>query len=610
MSINNGDLINSQKFSTANYHIRLLRAVYKKVPNVASELSVKIRNATDNDFFIPNSLKHCAHIVDISVTENMCNMMSCNQFKSNSMCGENEAISVYRIGDTNQYDYSCQPACSKFEITPPRLHWHQNQCKIVPNKFVQFEHPFYRSDIKYEYRKNDLPTGFSRIETDETFSGYNYLLNKTYCGYFDMLYEENKNCYSTWYNKYIVDPLLGGALWKNIGSGIHTVISNKPYPEPSSLPPLLLPSSSGYKDYHTLDGWSKHLNGDFKLPELFEIKPIKLNDRGVVVDDDDDDDYLDRSKEKTINLHRINIDTASSVIDVILNLISNPDFLINLGTEAILDISLIQFKKMCLELVERLSGNMAKELVNLTGKIGYKILNAAISSASMRVMITTVAAQMAIQIAKFAATTATVIGWVLVGIFVLDIVFTFWDPFGYNNIISQEMINNAVKNLENDTLLKYNLKNFNYNFFSLVNFVLTQDELEEIGIKSIIEEAIYLNELEVNSFGVVIDKGEIINLDDFVEPLIINRKSLARRVAFDAQEYKIYNKTFLERASVNGIFSNIIYILSFMVLTTFILRFIYIAVILFLLLIILVVISTNQVVEVSAQHGSYFKKKY
>lgn len=299
------DLAASSKFVDANLKIRMLQKMYQRAPHLVSWIEYDLRNATHDDYYIPATLTDSCKIIDIRITKTLCELLSCNASKEQDVCVPEEHASYYYVGD-NAYDVQCQPACFNTAVKmtytddgaraadTPMLNFHNGKCRVLHSGIISWlEKPFYRSDTKFERRVNDMPTGFTRIPSDNPYGGgITYKTNETYCHYYDRNLQEDGSCDETLGEK-ISHSLLGEALINTIKSSVRILINNNvPFPLPENLPKL----PNELKSIHTLNGWKANINKDFKLPDLIDIKPkvpnANRNKRSTIFHNDSDTNDL------------------------------------------------------------------------------------------------------------------------------------------------------------------------------------------------------------------------------------------------------------------------------------------------------------------------------
>jgi hypothetical protein len=282
------DLENASKFARTNYRINLIRKLHEKQPQIASWLSYNIRDATQDDYYIPGALESVCKVIDIDITKEMCEMMSCTPAKEKQLCKETDEASYYHVGD-DKYDVQCQPACFNATAVPatsngvrvsdmPEMAWNDNakKCRIVnSNVKAYLEKPFYRSEVEYETRVNDFAIGFNRIDdpNDINGPGYTYTNNETYCTYFDKVFNQaTKECEQST-GDFIAGAIIGGSLINTMRSAIRVLRTGVAFPEPENLPTL----PDKMEERFTRDGWRKNINTNFILPQPIDTTPKPYN---------------------------------------------------------------------------------------------------------------------------------------------------------------------------------------------------------------------------------------------------------------------------------------------------------------------------------------------
>lgn len=91
-----------------------------------------------------------------------------------------------------------------------------------------------------------------------------------------------------------------------------------------------------------------------------------------------------------------------------------------------------------------------------------------------------------------------------------------------------------------------------YTFDNLAGLILNTDELLDLHAQSFVDQVNYLKSLVVNSEGSVIDHGEAISTKNINTQQwnAANVKAAAKQHRFDANTFLEFNKTFLQRASL------------------------------------------------------------
>lgn len=654
----NDDIEASNKFADSNLKIRILRRVFEKAPHLASWAKVSIRDATHDDYYIPSTLAHASKVVTVEIGEELCKLLSCNPMKEKGPCDINEEASYYYVGDSD-YDVQCQPSCfhtaTKISYSEqgsrradvPMLNWHQDKCRIVNSSMVMWlEKTFYRSDTKYEIRVNDMPTGFTRIKSNNPYgAGFTYRTNETYCKYYDRTLMSDGSCDMTVWEK-LLDAVVGQTLINSLKSGIRMITNNNiPFELPQNLPKL--PDKLEKK--YTLAGWKNNINNEFKLPDLIDTKPRaptasafvqssttnkrqKRNANNYKDDDDDDDDdaaaiyhvckekndliaarrraelddpnmsnfmrihmgldiIKDESKVVGLNVngeivapmerpvsHRTKRDTIDAsdnpppdseneeskhwtekmkdVFATILRMFTEPETYAQIGIDYISNETIKEIKTLSIKIVEKMSTYLAKGLFEISGSIGQKVLLSGIKGLALKAatgMVLRVGSKIAIVLAKMLGACASIIGWILLGTMLLDLLFSFWDPFGYNNLYPPEIPNVMMENGEIALRRAFASATADYSFDRFASIVLSEDELIQLQVESLVDRIIYLDALVVNSEGARIDKGPEFNVSVGTknDMNFAQQQGLAERVKWDPVVFKDYNRKFMHRVDLN-----------------------------------------------------------
>lgn len=446
------DIANADKFAEYNLRVRMLSKMYERAPHLLSWIKVSWRPATDDDFYVPESLKNSARVLKVEYTDTFCRMINCQNMKEQDSCVPNELPSWYRVGD-DAWDVQCQAACfntarkvtydAKGKRAPdvPWVNFHNGECRIVNPSATAMEKTFYRAEEKFELRVNDMPTGFSRIKNPEPHScGYTYRNNPTYCSYFDMHWTpKTEECSQTGL-EYVVDSVLGMALINNIRSVIRsTTNSGKPFDPPTGLPgpPQLNPP-----EMYTLRGWRKNINTDFRLPELVDPFPTESTSDGemntrskrsasetvskdsevfrksqarreterriaaekfAAVEGDTDDEYEDRDDEHTgrkkrrkrdivkiIQSVKLNLDeVVQQIITAAYNSIHDPNTLASLGINFVTDTLIYKIRKTALTVAQKMTMYLGQGALRFAGgRLGLRVITGSVRSLGVRVIST------------------------------------------------------------------------------------------------------------------------------------------------------------------------------------------------------------------------------
>lgn len=662
------DLNNSSKFAEYNLNVKYITALYKKAPYIASYLAYTIRDATDEDFYVPSTLQGKCKILDVKLTEYLCNIkLTCNPAKERETCKPTDSASNYLIG-TDSYGIQCQPSCFNLakpqtyndttdSPTMPMLNWFKDNCRYVPSGVVSYlEKPFYRSKTIYEYRVNNLPTGFRRVPPDDQLfrkydSGYSFKADDAYCSYFDREYdEENDNCKMTSWEEF-VDAVLGMnvvSLAKDsinyLKSGGATIFD---MPATTPLPPL--------DNIYTLNGWKTDINKDFVIPSELNyneqtnvtlkgrcyslpimlkdpvrnstaktkhdirrenesrikrenkhqqskpyrplsskspsdikpstfLRPLLKNVTSVVAENTNTHaiyqlnrnldlvdslystvpipDKLGESSEDffqdLLNSIKLGGETIGNLVkDMLQAILTDPEMQKSLGIGIAFDKALSWVKTLSTKLLTSISETLIDLLAKEGLQVGAKVLEKSLFSTFVSICVkfaAKIASKLAIMLLNALLSAVDVIGWILEIGMLLNLILTFWDPFGLNKMFPAGYADEVMRQGEQGYKVDAGIHELNYTFQSLINTVMTSDEIMELQLESLIDRAIYLDALEVNSEGSRIDKGDTVDYSNAINSNTENQtlsESIVPIYKFDMTSYNAYNETFLTRIQTN-----------------------------------------------------------
>ena len=280
MSYTIQDIENATQYANYRLKLRNIKTMYTKYPNVTSHMDYVIRKADPNtDYYFTPKFAHKAIVVTTDIPQKLCDKISCNNTKKDSTCTAEDETFYYRIGDKDDFEKACQPACYNLMDQPvydqdsglekthmPRLAYTQNYgCIIQPPALTWFEHPFYRSQERYEKRLNDLPLGFNLGQEDPySYSGKRYEYNEMYCAsYFDKWDAVKKTCkVEVW--EMILNAVVGESIIKLTKAGIETLNTGGK----STYPSTGLKDPPPIEKEWLVTNWKTDIDPQFILPSL------------------------------------------------------------------------------------------------------------------------------------------------------------------------------------------------------------------------------------------------------------------------------------------------------------------------------------------------------
>lgn len=598
-------------FSKANYDIRMIQAMYKKKPHLISKLEFSIRDATQKDYYLPKTLIGRAKVTHVKMTESCCKALSCNPMKENQSCRVGDAASWYHVGEAG-FDVQCQPSCFNTAATQvydttntrtpdtPLLNWHAGSCRIVNSQIDNWlTKPRYRADTAYETRLNDLPIGFTRIKSDNPFgSGYTYKNDSAYCGFYELEYDAKTDTCVTSLLEKILGAVVGSSLLQNLKGGIKAAVNGGDTLKIPSFVPAL-PKTH----LPTVEEWQNDIDKTFVVPKLVDYTTVssqprrEKRDASTLVIGDNDNEAENLNNERLVldekHAHKIRyssyaqsvfkiddqkagdgeenpqpdtdhpISSAEKVWEGFFEYITSPEGSLSLGVDFGPQ-ALKKLKSLILKLSEKLGPLMAKLLAKIPGSVGLKVIQTAIQNVALKVVSTAlfrIGAQLTLFLARMLAAAASVVGWLLMAAFVFDLMFTFWDPFGYNNLFPPKLPADTMYNGELALRQAFSSSTADYEWDSLIKLILTEEEIFEISIESMLDQVLYLDSLVVNSEGSVIDKGPSVSFVGMDTKVLedTNNANRAKQNYFSSEKFKNYNSSFYKRAKTNELFKKISY---------------------------------------------------
>lgn len=589
MSFTEEDLANAGKFANVNYKIRLLQVMKTKAPHLTTHLLLDYRDATDADYHRPAALMEKCKVLDIRIGKDLCTLLSCNPSKEKSPCTPDDVASYYYLGD-NQLDVQCQPACfntipvtaetttSKNTITTtaPQPHTYmlnhfQDECRIVPESIVRYlEKTYYRSPVHYEKRVNDMPTGFSRTVSSNIYgSGYGYTTNAAYCDYFNLKKLNNGECGQKWWQVGL-HYTIGLNLVNDLQSAYRTVFNHGvEFSLPKNLPkkPDTLPSIL------TVDGWRKNINKNFVIPEIIEPKQHDIKDEHVQNDRNRRERDIQQSQQRQQrtpkqirNIRDSDWQTQmETIINEYLHNLSITKKLLIAGTVIYLETKTLRgIQALALKLIESLSPIIGREALAVEEIIGSRVLAAALRGTCVEMATRFslgIGSRSAIYLARTLSVAANVTSTFLLVAQIFDFALSFWDPFGYNNISPTGYAQAVMDMGERYQRQQSDRPTQVYDFDALVTTLLTPEEISNIGVQTFVDRLAYLNALSVNSNGVVIDKGDLIDMNKINESVPLSTqtsalqqmyaRALVKHFHFNVEEYEDFNRNFMLKAKLH-----------------------------------------------------------
>lgn len=211
---------NAGVYMLQRYKLNLLLKMYAKLPHIASQVTVKIRPATLNDYYFTKEFRDFAIMVELTFGKDGCEKCRCNPvFPRKKKCTIINSTLLFKSG--NNEHTACEPACFSLynENYMPFVRWSKKFTACL-NDDIQHYRYGVDDTIRQDPERvipwvNNIGTGFdSTIDYDT--DGYEYRrfkINKQYCKALCLSYDHvNNKCYES-----------------NIQSGIKFFISDSLY---------------------------------------------------------------------------------------------------------------------------------------------------------------------------------------------------------------------------------------------------------------------------------------------------------------------------------------------------------------------------------------------
>lgn len=279
-----------------------------------------------------------------------------------------------------------------------------------------------------------------------------------------------------------------------------------------------------------------------------------------------------------------------AIVRALLSSLSKAEFYESIGIDLAAQALLKHTQKLCLKIVQSLMSDVLQQsALHIVGSIGEHVLGASIQTMYAKIAINSVlryASQTAIFAAKFTASVTSIIGIILIFSMVFNILFAFWDPYGYNNLFPPTIVEDLMASSELAFRRAAKSANASFTVEQLLHKLLTEQEILEIEVQSLFDIVVYLDALTVNSEGSRINKGESINLHDLNAAAIdsgITEAIAQNIVRWDSNTYAQYNSRFMNRVSANKTLNYIAGGLFVLTGLMFAIRLVLLALVLFIL---------------------------
>ena len=485
------------QFSRYNYLVNILTYIQQRYPHLVQDLKI-IEEKNKLAYYVPPALAGQCSSLTVQLTEKTCHLLSCNKFKVNSFCQSTDSTSVFRLGDSIEYDFHCQPSCfSQLPYQPPRLNWVAGRAVIVPDAISGLEKPTWFAPGETISRVTDLPIGFSRISHDKG-CGYKFKLNSSYCKCFDKIYNEKTGECENTIAKQIAEFTLGLNIYRDVILNTYNKLATG-----SIFPELALPQMSPIipEYFESVDKWFSYRNSTDQRMPLLKKYNIKRNATTR---------YESTQNQSASNQNARYIQgqeylTSDEFHDNISKLVG--DILVITVAGLATDIAIGKLINETIPAIERSLHSMLESTSKLAGYVFEK--HAFNSALEIGVKIS-LGRQITDKIlAKIFSTLASTLSFATDGIALfslVDFVFGFIVDTGYSNYRSEEMLDKMVYGVENQFQEKMKTSSLEYTFDMFVANLVPSDVISLYEAAQLLDCAIYLESLDVNSDGKIIER--------------------------------------------------------------------------------------------------------
>lgn len=553
MSFTLVDISNATLFANARLRLFTLEQLNQKYPHLISHTRYTIRQADyQDDYFYPSRLNNRAIVSDVFITQKLCEKLSCNIAGPKGNCTRTDEAYNYFVGDDGTINVACEPACFNLTTNPTfnddgvenphmiRTKFNNNNCVFVPSGYIWAEIPLFRSTEIYETRVNDLPVGFNQTTEPFTASGLSYKYNETYCkAFFDNWDPNQKICYTTWVQQ-IFNVVIGEQITKLTKAGIHALKNSGntiPSPDLGTVPPI--------DEKFKLQNWLLDIDESFQVPDADadndkiinlhgkqRLSPIIPQKTTNVIESTTDDDIND-----------IILNILNGIIDILIQMFKDPLFVAAIGSDILIDAILSAVKSGSKTVINRIGPILTTFLSRGIGQMPSRIFAITIRTSLTKMLaqvVLKVTSQAIIALAKIAALASSVVGIILIVISLFDLIFVFWDPLGFNNKYPPEMLDELMWNSDVATRQEFQMSIPRVSFELLTLLLLDETELLTINLQSFYWFAEYFDALEINSEGVRINRGNLINITDDVN--VEWDHGVVRLVIPTQEEFRIFEQ--------------------------------------------------------------------
>lgn len=588
------DLTNASRYATHMHRLEFISRWRARFPNVLIDYTLRPASS-DHDYYVPPKLADKALAVKLTFSKKGCESMSCYPFHETGVIS-NQTPFMYTQTSETAVGYA-QPACyhldraaamrdgAENEVQSAELTYtNGGRCVLVDSvSKMYFNSPYLRTEKHSILGVDDVPAFNVQPDPDPLFpERFKGEFNEAYCRRFGRnLF--NGGCSLRWWES-IIGFVLGDSIYvtfKMLANNIFSEIQDFDYTAPSSI----LPPKPQVDSDAILNDWMNVRDGtvNFEFEKNFSKTPT-LQELGMI----ENNNFMqitytaDVGFTKTFIDYNRNIQNRNNIIkrEHFANAISDDDLesiitsfledyalIFGIATDIGFSLLLDTFKTMLKKINKSLIPALKRMLLTTTTRVTVRVLGETYKAAlvhSFNVIAVKTLTAAAKALTRVAILASSVVGIVLILLTMADLILAIWDPFGYNNMFPREFPDDMSRSF----LAAYfdglndggsrDLIEFLPEFFS--DMVETDDDAIFQSMFHLLD---YVNALEVNSDGQMLNLNEGSQITDFDETTLLG-KALASSSLYtymDFMEYTFRQNTVLSQNLENNKFNKPIMIL-------------------------------------------------
>lgn len=564
------DILNATLYADEMQRLKYIYRFRQRFPNIF--INYEIRPASNEDYYVPPKLAQRAIKVNLQFSKKGCDSINCYPFTEVGPIDPDTPFGVTQTSETPVF--YAQPACyhmdreaakksdNENDIQSMEVAYANNKCILVNTiAKVYLNCPYTRTEDHLISGVDDVP-GFNVHRDDPLFpESYRGTFNAAYCRRFgrDLI---NDGCSVQWWES-LIGFILGDTIYitfKLLVNNIFSELRDFDYRRPSPIlpiPPTVTPQAvleawrnardskadivreSTFESFETIQDLGFNINTKLVFESEVGYREVSLTNKITRIYRQYDATKLNQSNNRITN--------DMSVEDFISQFLEDHSLIGSILTDLGLSYLNNSIKKLFKEINKTLIPAIKRLFTTTSRRVTTRVL-AETYKASMVKAVRTIAFKTVSAIAKIITRTAilasTVVGWIIILLTIGDLVLAIWDPFGYSNMFPRGFPND----LSHSYLIAFfeslgeSRESFEYLPEYLIEFVETDDELSFESFLDILD---YVESLEVNSNGQMLQLFDSPEVDDIDEPTLM-ATVLASGGLYTLEDFNNYTEKFNE----------------------------------------------------------------